>query len=442
MEKKIQRNETVFAIILAAGYSSRMGAFKPLLPIGDKVAIERIIETLEQAQIGEILVVAGYKKEQIYQFLSHKKVAIVDNDQFDKGMFSSIQKGVEAGIKAIESHGPNKKCAGFFLNLVDSPLTPHWVLEKILEKHEGNKDSFIVPCYRGKKGHPLFIPSKYIADILKHDGTGGLKTITNKYEHKLIRMEVEAEEVVLDMDTPEAYEELKEYERNIHEGHQAGMSTVKFMGLVEVLKKSKIQRIMLVRHGQPQQHSGKILLGQTDIGLSKKGKDEALLASGGLWDLGIGSKTLYTSDLKRARETAEIIKLALAGKNTQEDGNQPLQLKLEEKDFLREMNLGQWDGKLMEEIKEKWPAEFEKRGNNLLTYKNGLDSENFYDLQYRVLKGFEKIIDTHREKDLILVTHGGVIKVLLANLEGVPLREAIKKKIGTGEVITINIETL
>ncbi|MEG2198796.1 MAG: NTP transferase domain-containing protein, partial [Anaerovorax sp.] len=333
MENKIKTNKTVFAIILAAGYSSRMGAFKPLLPMGEKTAVERIIETLEHAKIGKIVVVAGYQKERIHHCLAGKNVVIADNDDFDKGMFSSIQRGMEEGMKGAGNQGESMEYTGFFLNLVDSPLTPVWVLEKILQEHEKNRDVMIVPCYKGKKGHPLFIPSKYFAEILKYDGSGGLKAITNRYDHELRRIEVDSEEVVLDMDTPEAYEELKAYDRHKEEEASCG----------ELLKKFGIKRLVLIRHGQPRQHEGKILLGQTDLPLSQKGRKEAVDAGEELWKLKVNGNRIYTSDLKRAHETAEAIGEVFA--KHEERGADSQTLLIAQTPAFREMNLGVWDGK-------------------------------------------------------------------------------------------------
>lgn len=428
MENKKQKNDNaykkqVFAVILAAGYSSRMGAFKPLLPIGHKPAVEHLIDALEAVGIGKIVVVSGYKKEALSAALADRSVLLADNENFKDGMFSSLQKGIEEGMKAMDSCEQRQACQGFFLNLVDSPLTPAWVLEEVLAAHKKHPKSLIVPCYKGKKGHPLFIPTQYIEEILNHDGTGGLKAITTKYETEMIRLEVDAEEVVLDMDTPEAYEELKAY----YEGEEQDE------GCLALLKKAGIERLILIRHGQPLQHTGKILLGQEDIGLSEKGKEEARLAGEKLYSVHFKNEILYTSDLSRARETAECIQEVYQHKNNLLKEGKPLVVI--EKNCLREMHLGDWDGRLIEEIKQAYPEEFEKRGKQLLTYKRGLESENFYDLQYRVLKGFGKIIKSHKGKDLALVAHGGVIQVILAELDGIPLEEAIKMKCKTGEIL-------
>ena len=89
------------------------------------------------------------------------------------------------------------------------------------------------------------------------------------------------------------------------------------------------------------------------------------------------------------------------------------------------MSLGAWDGRFISDIKTSYPEEYEKRGNNLLTYKFDTASENFYDLQYRVLDCVSGILRHDGRKDIIIVSHSGVIRVLYGNLKGHDIKWAI-----------------
>ncbi|MCL1895858.1 MAG: histidine phosphatase family protein [Clostridiales bacterium] len=137
-------------------------------------------------------------------------------------------------------------------------------------------------------------------------------------------------------------------------------------------------RIFLIRHGQPVQHSGKIFLGQSDIPLSEQGKGEAETAGDRLLSLGARPKRIYTSDLSRAMETADIIAEKLGGVPVIPDI------------LFREMAMGTWDGELVEDIRKKFPEEFEKRGDDLRNYRTP-GGENFYDLSSRVTREFHRI---------------------------------------------------
>src|SRR5580692_5523389 len=78
------------AIILAAGYSSRMGEFKPLLPIGGATAFERCIGLFRASGVEEVIAVLGHRADQLQPLAERCGARCVVNPQFDGGMYSSI----------------------------------------------------------------------------------------------------------------------------------------------------------------------------------------------------------------------------------------------------------------------------------------------------------------------------------------------------------------
>ena len=432
-DKNMNENKQVFGLILAAGYSSRMGSFKPVLPIGDMTAIERVIGTLKTAGVDHVIGVTGFQRERLSSIFAKEGIVEAYNQDFEQGMFTSIQTGIRKALSETQT-----KPDGFFLMLVDCPVVDPKVLRLILQKQKDAPNAFIVPCYQGKKGHPLFIPIEYAEEILAYDGEGGLKGITTRHEDRLIRLEVGTESVVLDMDTLEGYEEILEYYRNQSEKKELkDRESATIIGQTEEPDFSvelQGKRVFFVRHGEIQQHREKIFLGQTDIPLSERGKEQAKEAAVGLEKYHISANRIYTSDLSRTTETAEIIGHSLKSFRN---------MSLIKEPKLREMSLGQWDGRYIREIMEQYPEEYEKRGENLLTYKYGNDSENFYDLRYRVLKGFRNILDQEEKagdnaKDILIVTHWGVINVLLSNLHHTELTEEVKKPVPNGGIIIMD----
>lgn len=191
-------------------------------------------------------------------------------------------------------------------------------------------------------------------------------------------------------------------------------------------------RIVLIRHGQPQQHQGKIFLGQVDIPLSSVGIEEASLAGEKLISENISPDMIYASDLLRAFETAEIISQKLEGVQVVPDK------------LFREMNMGSWDGEFIEEIKEKFPEEYEKRGEDILNYRIP-GGENFYDLRGRVAREFYRLfmgefqerLKDGGSKDFVLVAHMGVIRSLMAELTQDEEEATWKRPYPTGSVTVI-----
>lgn len=393
------------AIVLAAGYSSRMGSFKPLLPLGGISVLEHVLLTLKEAGIDPIVTVTGHQSEKLGPLISKYGVKECFNPLFSQGMFSSIQ----AGAVCLKNKRSSYK--GFFLVPVDCPLISPKIYKAMLEQKEHYADKMIVPCYRGKKGHPLYLPNNYLGRIFAGDANKGMKQITDKKREDMIHLEVPEETVVMDMDTPEDYRELEDY---LKMGGRR-LPSIK-------------RKLILIRHGQIKQHKEPILLGQADVPLSNKGMVQAKKAGEIIRTLHGGVRVIYTSDLKRAYDTAKIIS------EVQMENSCGINI-VTVKEF-REMSLGQLDGMYVSEFKNKFPDEYEYRGKNLLKYKIGNKSENFYDLQYRVMKKLNQLA-VLTPNDICIVTHAGVIKVILSNLLGIPLQEAADMKIDNGEVTAL-----
>jgi broad specificity phosphatase PhoE len=192
-------------------------------------------------------------------------------------------------------------------------------------------------------------------------------------------------------------------------------------------------RVFLIRHGQPEQHCGKIILGQYDTPLSEPGKDEAGSAAEKLMSEDARVKRIYSSDLKRAMQTAEIIAEKL--------GDVPIIPVIP----FREMSMGLWDGELIEDIKTKFPEEYAKRGEDIRNYKIP-GGENFFDLDSRVMREFRRILseefpDVKEDPgDLVIVAHVGVISVLNDNfMNRTPGDSFLDKHVPTGSVSVYDI---
>ena len=397
------------AIVLAAGYSSRMNAFKPLLDLGGQTVLERVINASRDGGISKIVVVTGHNRELLLPYINGAGVFEAYNPEYDKGMFSSVI----AGIKKLKEISEGK-LTGFLLMPVDYAAVSSDIINSIINNENIDK-KLVVPCWHGKKGHPLWIPSIFMDEILSNAGAEGLKSVTMKHEEDMIRIETGKESVVMDMDTPADYEDILAYwTSNCEEEDVRGLA--------------KGRRIIFIRHGQIRQHEKKIFLGQSDIPLSELGREQSREAAGKLEKLYPQTSVIYCSGLIRAKETAEIISNVLNIKEV-------ISVK-----GLREMSLGSWDGKYIDEIKGKYPLEYESRGNRLLSYKCDSNAENFYDLQYRAVKSLKKILKNDDRKDIIIVTHSGVIQTVAAALSNAGLNEnTIKEKIEPGGIYILKV---
>ena len=169
-------------------------------------------------------------------------------------------------------------------------------------------------------------------------------------------------------------------------------------------------KLILVRHGQTVWNKLGKYQGQADIELSEAGIEQAkLLGERFPFDQ---VSAIYSSPLKRARDTAE----AVAKK---------FKLPIVACEAFREINFGQWEGLTYEEIHAKWEKEhtllFESP--DLLTCPQG---EGFSDVQDRAVKKMLEIVKAHDGETVVITAHGGVIRTLLCYALGMPLKNMWK----------------
>jgi molybdenum cofactor cytidylyltransferase len=196
----MKESKKIVAIILAAGYSSRMGELKPLLPIGNKTVIENVIHAFKKAGIEDIRVVLGYQAHRIIPLLEKIKVRVLHNSEFEKGMFSSVQ----TGVRSMQ----HDSIDGFFLIPADYPLIKSESIKKLAEVFLTSKSKLIYPCYHKAKGHPPIISGKLIDEILGFDEPGGLRKLLERYQEDSKDLDLEDRYILMDMDTISDYERI------------------------------------------------------------------------------------------------------------------------------------------------------------------------------------------------------------------------------------------
>ena len=365
-------------IVLAAGYSSRMGDFKPLLPVGGVPALERSVSALRDAG-AETAVVTGHRREELTGLIEALGAAELWNPDYDRGMFTSVLTGLR--------HFAALGAEGVLLLPCDCAAVPKEAVRQLIAC-AGDKGEYALPTCEGKNGHPLWIPARYFREILDYTGPGGLKAARLMHEDTLLRLDMPWKGTVLDMDTRSDYDELCAY------AAEDGLS-----GLL------KGRRFFLLRHGDTEKHSGKIVMGRYDAHLSDLGREQMRLAGETLAGLSIRAGTLYTSPLRRARDSAALV-------------NAALDLPIREEEGFSEISLGAWDGRLIEDVKKEWPAEYARRGEFLTSYRFDEESESFYMVEYRVRQTLLRILREDNSRDLLILSHAGVIKCLCGLLQG------------------------
>jgi len=188
-------------ILLAAGESRRMGAQnKLLLPFGDQPLIAHMIDQLLPLEDVKIIVVLGHEAQEVKAVLKNRKVTFVMNPNYQKGMTTSIQAGVQVS---------DSNTKGYMICLSDLPLIRTTDYQKIIKQfqiaYNQNKSAIAIPFYKKQKGNPIIFSSKYKAVILKHKDMEGCKTIVQRNVVEWTKVEMDNHHILRDMDTPEDY---------------------------------------------------------------------------------------------------------------------------------------------------------------------------------------------------------------------------------------------
>lgn len=195
------------AVLVAAGLSSRMKDFKPMLPFGGSTVSRHMVSMLKDMDIDPVAVVTGYRAEQLESHLSHAGVRFVRNERYrETEMFDSIRLGVEA----IASD-----CERIMILPIDIPaLMPETIRQTLMI------DAPILRTMcKGEPGHPIIIQTDVFPVIWQNDGHRGLRGAMEESGILITNLEVEDEGIYKDMDTKDEYRELLEWNYDRGQGY-------------------------------------------------------------------------------------------------------------------------------------------------------------------------------------------------------------------------------
>jgi CTP:molybdopterin cytidylyltransferase MocA len=199
---KVQRRNSndVAAIILAAGRSERMGAFKPLLPFGAKTVIEACVDYLRGGGIETVIVVIGQgsRAEELSNQLEKSRVIFAINPDPASEMSASIACGLRKlpdSAKAV------------VITPADHPAVPAEVVSMlIVEWRTGAR--LVMPTNADRGGHPVLVDLAFLDQLLTLDASGGLKAFFDVHGEQLSRVAVDSNYIARDMDTWDDYRAL------------------------------------------------------------------------------------------------------------------------------------------------------------------------------------------------------------------------------------------
>ena len=191
--------QSVDAIVLAAGFSERMGAFKPLMMLGGMTVLERVVRLFQSVGVSRIHVVTGHRAAELTPLIDRWGGRSVVNARYRDGMYASVA----TGVSSLE-----EDAAPFFVLPVDIPLVRPAPLRCLIEAFPDGRAAICHPTFEGRRGHPPLIGRHFSSAIADGPGNGGLKALLERYENAARDVPVADEFILQDLDRPADYQRL------------------------------------------------------------------------------------------------------------------------------------------------------------------------------------------------------------------------------------------
>lgn len=184
-----------YAIILAAGASTRMGTCKTTLPWRGSTLLHYQAEQFLLAGFTPIIVLGSHNSQRQKDCPPSSEVVI--NLAPERGKTSSILLGLQS---------LPQKWSSLFISAVDQPRSTN-IYQTLFQVHQEQAALITAPTYAGKLGHPLLFSYPLLPDLKNiSDETLGLRQVVQKFQAAIAEVEFTTPEVLIDLNTPTSYQ--------------------------------------------------------------------------------------------------------------------------------------------------------------------------------------------------------------------------------------------
>ena len=186
----------IAALIMAAGQSRRMGAQNKLLAeVKGTPMVRHVLNQIKGSDVGPITVVLGHEPEKVRACMAIPDVTFVENPDFEQGLSTSLKRGLESLPDDID---------GLIVCLGDMPrVTADEINQLIVAFNPLEGRAICVPTHLGKRGNPVLWAHRFFEEMRHLHGDVGARHLIGEYSDVVAEIEMEADGVLLDIDTPE-----------------------------------------------------------------------------------------------------------------------------------------------------------------------------------------------------------------------------------------------
>ncbi len=191
---RLMENKSIGIIILAAGEAKRFDYFpKQLLKFNDKTLIQNAVESALNSETDLVCVVLGANAEKINAEIENLSIEIVINENWQSGMASSLQKGLQ---KLLEI---NPNLSAVLVQLCDQPLITTQILNQLINSFKNSKSLIVASEYEETIGVPAIFEKSLFDELLKLKSSEGAKKVILKHLDSVKKISIP--EAALDIDT-------------------------------------------------------------------------------------------------------------------------------------------------------------------------------------------------------------------------------------------------
>ncbi|HEX9676370.1 MAG TPA: nucleotidyltransferase family protein, partial [Anaerolineales bacterium] len=190
----------VAGIVLAAGESSRLGVPKQLIPWRGRPLVWHATQAARQAGLSPVVVVIGAWGDQVRMALEGEPVTLVENPVWQAGQSTSVR----LGLAEVEAQA---EAAAFLLS--DTPLVTGELIKQLLHTYQQTLAPLVAPRAGGRRANPVLFDRRTFADLRELEGDQGGRALFERYEPAWVDWD---ESALLDLDTPEDLQRLRELE--------------------------------------------------------------------------------------------------------------------------------------------------------------------------------------------------------------------------------------
>lgn len=188
------------AVVLAAGGSTRFGGgVKQLAAFDGETLVHRTARTALEAGLSPVLVVVGCAREAVAAAVSDLACATVPNPKWQAGQSTSVK----AGLAALPSDAD-----GVAFVPCDQPLLDTQTLRRLVAAFRDTGAPAVVPVFEDRRGSPVVLSREVFPDVAGIAGDEGARQILARHRDRIVTVELDREDPLIDVDTPEDFERL------------------------------------------------------------------------------------------------------------------------------------------------------------------------------------------------------------------------------------------